>query len=95
MINSLELQNDGKMKIKGWRLVKLFKNNYFQNVFHVKNYTINLLYISKLSQDLNCEVIFKPKRVNFQDLNTKKMIGEGYLKNGLYFLSCNKEIFYT
>jgi hypothetical protein len=42
---------------------------------------------------LNCEVIFKPKSVIFQDLIIKEMIGEGYLKNGLYFLNCNKEGF--
>jgi hypothetical protein len=76
-------------------MVSLFKNNYLQDVFHVENYTINLLSISKHSRDLNYEVILKPKSVNFQDLNTKEIIAEGYLENGLYFLSRNKEIFYT
>jgi GAG-pre-integrase domain len=31
--------------------------------------------------------------VIFQDLNIKEIIGEEYLENGLYFLSCNKGIF--
>jgi hypothetical protein len=76
-------------------MVSIFSKIFIQDVFHVNNYSINLLSISKLSKDLNCEVIFKMESVIFQDLLTKEKIDEGYLENGLYFLSTNKSIFNT
>jgi hypothetical protein len=56
----------------------------------VENCDVNLLSISKLAKDLNCEVIFKSKNVFFQDQFTKETIGAGFLENGLYFLNMNK-----
>lgn len=41
----------------------------------------------KLTTSLNCEVIFTPFKVIFQDLVSKKMIGEGFHLNGLYYFS--------
>jgi GAG-pre-integrase domain len=54
---------------------------------------VNLLSISKLSKELNCEIIFKEKIMIFQDLVTKELIGEGHLENGLYILDSNKSFF--
>jgi hypothetical protein len=56
---------------------------------------VNLLSISKLSRDLNCEIFFLEKHVIFQDLITKEKIGEEHLENGLYFLDSNKSIFHN
>jgi hypothetical protein len=61
----------------------------------VEKCSVNLLSISKLSRHLNCEIIFREKHVIFQDLITKKKIGEGHLENGLYFLDSNKYIFHS
>jgi hypothetical protein len=36
------IANDGKIKIRGWGLISLFKNNYLQDVFHMENCTIKL-----------------------------------------------------
>jgi hypothetical protein len=89
------LPTNKKIKIEGWGMVSIFPKRFIQDVFHVNNYSINLLSFSKLSKDLNCEVIFKMKSVIFQDLLTKEKISEDYLENGLYFLSTNKSIFNT
>jgi GAG-pre-integrase domain len=50
------------------------------------------LSISKLSKDLNCEVIFKKESVFFQDLLTKEKIGEGHQREAFIF-STNKFVF--
>jgi GAG-pre-integrase domain len=42
--------------------------------------------VTKIIQDLNCDVIFSPNKVTFQDRVTGKKIGEGMFKNGLYYL---------
>jgi GAG-pre-integrase domain len=85
--------NNEKIKIEGWDIISIFPKRYIQNVFHVDNCSIKLLSISKLSKDLNCEVIFKRENVFFQDLLTKEKICEDHLENGLYFFSTNKFIF--
>jgi hypothetical protein len=77
--------NGEKMKIVGSRSINLFSKE-ISNVLHVEKYSSNLLSINKITQELNCEIIFSSKSVNFQDWITKNFIGEGYSKNGLYFL---------
>jgi hypothetical protein len=49
--------------------------------------------VSKITKEQNCNVIFSPKNMIFQDIVTKMMIGEGKLDNDLYFLdSSNKAL---
>jgi GAG-pre-integrase domain len=49
--------------------------------------------VSKITKEQNCNVIFSPKNMIFQDIVTKRMIGEGKLDNDLYFLdSSNKAL---
>jgi hypothetical protein len=62
-------------------------------VFYVEYCSVNLLSISKLSKELNCEIIFKEKNMIFQDLVTKEKISEGHLENDLYILDSNKTSF--
>ena len=38
---------------------------------------------------LNCSITFSPTFCGFQDLKTKKTIGSGHEKNGLYYLDPN------
>jgi hypothetical protein len=68
--------NDEQIKIKGWGIISIFQKKFLQNVFYVENCSVNLLSISKLSKELNCEIIFKGKIIFFQDLVTKELIGE-------------------
>jgi hypothetical protein len=64
-------------------------------VLHVESCTSNLLSIGKLSKELNCKTIFSTDNVFFQDLKTKKMIGEGSFQNGLYILNIPKFGFHS
>jgi GAG-pre-integrase domain len=54
-----------------------------------------LLSINKIAQELNCEVMFSSKNMIFQEYITKKVIGEGFLENGLYFFNEEKYNFNT
>jgi hypothetical protein len=51
------IANNEKNRIKGWGMISIFPKRFIQDVFHVEKCSINLLSISKLSNDLNCEVI--------------------------------------
>jgi hypothetical protein len=42
--------------------------------------------VRKITKEFNCNVIFSPNNVIFQDIVTRRMIGEGKLVNGLYYL---------
>jgi hypothetical protein len=86
--------NGEKMKIHGYGTIKVFLKN-IEQVLHIENCTFNLLSIGKLSQELSCEIIFSKKNVFFQDLKTKKMIGEESFQNGLYILNISKFGFYS
>jgi hypothetical protein len=86
--------NDEKIKIFGYGSINLFSKE-ISNILFVQNCASNLLSINKIAQELNCEVMFSSKNVIFQKCITKKVIGEGFLENGLYFLNEEKYNFNT
>ena len=53
------------------------------------NLNCNLLFISKLNRDLNCETKFLAKSCVFQDLKSRKIINNAKLCAGLYLLRVN------
>uniref|UniRef100_A0A2N9FD26 Integrase catalytic domain-containing protein n=1 Tax=Fagus sylvatica TaxID=28930 RepID=A0A2N9FD26_FAGSY len=55
------------------------------SVLHVPNFAFNLLSVSRLAKSLNCAVIFLPYHCLLQDLNSKKIFGRGYERDGLYY----------
>jgi GAG-pre-integrase domain len=59
------------------------------NILCLSEFKSNLLSVSKLTQDLNYNVIFSPNKILFQDRLLGKKIGEGHLKNRLYYLNNN------
>jgi hypothetical protein len=63
--NFFTVANNEKIKIKGWGMVSIFPKKFLQDVFYVENCSVNLLSISKLAKELNCEIIFKEKNVVF------------------------------
>lgn len=71
--------------IKGKGKMNLVSENISSDVLYVPSFPFQLLSVKKLTSSLNCEVLFTPSKVIFQDLVTKKMIGEGFLINGLYY----------
>jgi hypothetical protein len=71
------------MKIIGSGSIDLFSNE-ISKVLYVQNCPTNLLSISKITQELNYEIIFSSKSIIFQEWKTRNVIGEGFLENGLY-----------
>jgi hypothetical protein len=66
---SFTVANNEKIKIKGWRIISIFPKGFLQDVFFVENYSVNLLSISKITRELNCEIIFKKKYCDFSGLS--------------------------
>lgn len=64
--------------------VKLSNDLCLDNVLCVPNFHFNLLSISKLTSSLNCAAIFFPSFCVFQDLSSRKLIGVGEVRDGLY-----------
>jgi hypothetical protein len=65
---------------------KFFFSKIISNVLLVKNYASNLLSIRKITSELNYKLIFSSKNIIFQDVIFKNVIGEGLMKNELYYL---------
>lgn len=55
-------------------------------VFYVPDFAANLLSIARITLELNCQVILYPHYYFFQDLVTRRMIGNGNLRDGLCYL---------
>lgn len=71
-----------------------------KNVLHVPNLACNLLSISKLAVDQNCEAKFSTFQCIFQDISSGKTIGSAKACSGLYYFDVdlpstelNKNIF--
>lgn len=56
------------------------------DVLHVPNLSCNLMSVSKLTRDINCQTNFFRSHCVFQDLNSGKMIGSAKESGGLYYL---------
>lgn len=61
--------------IAGKADVKFRPTLILKNVLHVPKLCINLVSVNKLSQDLNCKIIFKSFYCDFDDWNSGKIIG--------------------
>jgi hypothetical protein len=59
---------------------------YLHNVLCVPTFKVDLIYVSRLTRDLNCSIIFFPYWCLLQDLVTSRMIGLGKQHNRLYYL---------
>ena len=49
-------------------------------------FSFNLIYVSKFTRTLNCNISFFPDHCLIQDLSTKRIIGRGRESGGLYIL---------
>jgi len=81
------IANGKNVFVKGKGKIKLLYNNIESSVLYVPSFPFQLLSIGKISRTLNCHVIFYCQQVLFQDLATKKMIGEDFFFKGLYYFS--------
>ncbi|WZZ20679.1 hypothetical protein YC2023_122066 [Brassica napus] len=78
------IANGDKIPIKGIGKLKLF--NKESRAFYMPEFTSNLLYVKRCTNDLQCNVIFSPNDVKFQDIESSRLIGKGVTKGDLYML---------
>jgi len=83
---------DGSLTIvAGQGDIFLNKHLTLKNILHVPKLFTNLISIQKLTSDANCHVISYPTFCEFQEQNTKKMIGHARAKAELYNLETSGE----
>ncbi|KAL0723029.1 hypothetical protein Bca4012_037628 [Brassica carinata] len=85
---SVMITNGDKIPIEGIANFKLFEKN--STAFFLPQFTSNLISVKKATVDLDCQVVFRPDEVEFQDLKTGRVIGRGDSKNQLYHLQLAK-----
>ncbi|KAL0734174.1 hypothetical protein Bca4012_010384 [Brassica carinata] len=78
------IANGAKILIKGIGKLKLFDKD--SKALYMPDFTSNLLSVKKCATDLNCNVIFSPNSVKFQDIESSKVLGSGKTKGDLYVL---------
>src|SRR5690606_4580262 len=85
---SVMIANGDRIPIEGIGNLKLFEKN--SAAFYLPQFTSNLIYVKRATVDLDCQVVFRPNEVEFQDLKTGQIIGRGDSKNELYHLQTAK-----
>ena len=85
---SVMIANGAMIPIEGVGKLKLFEKD--TTAFYMPRFTSNLLSVKKATIDLDCQVVFRPDEVEFQDLKTGRVIGRGDSKNQLYHLQMAK-----
>ncbi|KAF8050836.1 hypothetical protein N665_1867s0001 [Sinapis alba] len=83
-LGNVVIANGDRVRIEGIGNLKLFDKE--STAFYMPSFASNLLFVKKATVDLNCQVVFRPNDVEFQDLKTGKVIGEGNSQGGLYHL---------
>lgn len=78
------LPNGSRTQLTHTRKSFLSSTIALDNVLCVPTFNFNLLSISQVTNSLNCAAIFFPSFCVFQDLRTKKLIGMGEMRDGLY-----------
>ncbi|XP_058775261.1 uncharacterized protein LOC131649518 [Vicia villosa] len=66
--------------------VKFNDSFYLTNVLYMPEFSFNLISVPKLTQSLNCQLMFTTVACVIQDLSSKRMIGTTELHGGLYLL---------
>ena len=73
-------------EIKGTGTMKPTSSITSSSVLNLPNLAFNLIFVSKLTKNLNCSVSFFPDHCVFQDLMMKRTFGKGHVSEGLYIL---------
>ncbi|KAM2583718.1 hypothetical protein TB2_044793 [Malus domestica] len=91
--SSVNLPNGSQAQISCLGSIKITPNLDLKDVLCVPGFRVNLMSVSKATRELNCLIIFFPTFCLLQDLATKKMIGLGKERDGLYYLVSVQEDF--
>ncbi|CAM8981982.1 unnamed protein product [Rhodiola kirilowii] len=89
-LGNVVIANGDKIPIKGVGNLNLFDKK--SRAFYMPSFTSNLLSVKKVATDLDCNVIFSPNDVKFQDIKSHQLLGKGVTKEGLYLLDDTKPL---
>ena len=85
--SQVSVANGKGVSVVGKGKIKLISDQIESTTLYVSSFPFQLLSVGKITRQLNCHAIFSPDQVIFQDIVTKRKIGEGFFLNGLYYLS--------
>ncbi|KAJ0534950.1 putative RNA-directed DNA polymerase [Helianthus annuus] len=78
------IPNDQSIPVEGRGTCTLPNGIRISDVLHVPRFRCNLLSVNRLSKDLQCTVTFFPTFCVMQSLSSKRIIGVGKCRGGLY-----------
>ncbi|RDY14086.1 hypothetical protein CR513_00899, partial [Mucuna pruriens] len=81
----VKIADDSLLAIIGIETIKLTPLITFHDVFHVLDLSCNLLSISKITYNHQCQVNFYSSYCVFQKLDTRRMIDNAKEKDELYY----------
>ena len=84
---SVQQPNGFQAPVKHIGTINISPSLLLTNVYHIPTFKFNLLSVSQLTESINCDAIFSSSGCIFQDQATKKMIGQGSARNGLFYLN--------
>lgn len=84
----VQIANGDKIPVEGIGNLKLFDRE--STALYLPQFTSNLISVKRATVDLQCQVVFRPEEVEFQDLITGQVIGKGSSTNNLYQLQSTK-----
>lgn len=86
---SVQLPDGSDAPIAHIGTVHLSPTLTLHNVFHIPSFKFNLISVSQLTKTQNCSLTLLSTSCSFQDLSTRKTIGQGSIHDGLYFFKAS------
>ena len=87
LTSHVSVANGKGASVLGKGKIEFLSTDIKSDALYVPSFPVKLLSVGKITRTLNCLAIFSPHKMIFQDITTKKKIGEGFFLNGLYYLS--------
>ncbi|XP_073098849.1 uncharacterized protein [Elaeis guineensis] len=84
--DKVRLADSSFTPISGKESIKCTSELSLSSVLHVSRFSINLLSISAITNDLDCAVTFFKAHCVFQEPRIGRKFGTGIMRNGLYYL---------
>jgi len=89
---SIIVANGTTVPVSGCADISLDPSISLRSALYVPTSPFNLLSVGRLTNDLDCSVIFTPSTFVIQDRQTRSTIGRGRLQNGLYLLDISPTV---
>ncbi|CAH9103441.1 unnamed protein product [Cuscuta europaea] len=90
-IPSVKIPNGDSTSVQAMGSLRLSNGFHLQRVLYIPKFHCNLLSVNRLISDLNCEITFINDLCILQELPSKKLIGVGQCRDGLYYLDLPKD----